>query len=353
MKFLALLSVLCAVSVISLSISSKHKHKSKVFSKVHHKAKLGEKADGDNKEEEVAPPELDTPLVNGNYFDSGSYLALSWLSKSGEPDGNALIFIAKCFWTESYIYFKKTTTLNKEGDAGSALMSNVFLFSPDTHDAYLPYYFFVDGKIEYDSKYSSMSVATVDKKIFPLFEFTKQGEGKLHMTLLSSSDLDNVDYIIKNRNLAVKNAYELYNKRVMLIRDSIEEITKIKEEIFNIKAELKKKLKVDMFKYYTAKAEIIKTTLNADFAAILDEIENQENTKEVAARKMCDNIYINGDFQFFRNLMGEEWTKNAHNYDYSLDTSAGHLKEGKDAGLPTNDEEGKKTDGKEVPPNDD
>ena len=335
MKLIAFLFLLNIAIVLSISLHSGHRsrHRSHSKSKFRHKNRVMYRARGGDEEtaneNESAPAEPAPPRVNGNFFDTGSYSTVNWLSQKGIPDESALIFVSTVYWTESYIYFRKTRTLNEKSDSGAVLEEKVFLFSPDSHDAYLPYYFFVDGIVEIDDLYSAWMVKTVDKKLHPLFDFTRGADSILHLSPISTDVSDNMQYILDGMKEKVKNAYILYNQRVMLIRDSINEITAIKEEIIKTKQELDKKMKDDMFEYYLAKAEIVKSTLNSNFAAVLDEIETQENTKEVAARKFCDNIYLNGDFNFFRDLMGDEWNKVSHGYDYTLDKGEGHFSDNK------------------------
>ena len=125
----------------------RHRMKSRSHSKKYSENLV--KATGNEGNDEQAPDVVPEPRVHGNYFDSGSYKTVCWLSKNGVPDVSALIFVSTIYWTESYIYFRKTLTLNELGDEGALLEQNVFLFAPDTHDAFLPYYFFVDAIIFY------------------------------------------------------------------------------------------------------------------------------------------------------------------------------------------------------------
>ena len=332
MKFIILFAFLC----LSTCLANKHKHRARAHAKVHERepnptdtsAKTEDGGLGGGAEEEQQAPddELIKPPTNGNYFDTGSYRSLAWFSTSGVPDENSLIFGTTATFTESYIFFKQTATQNIMGDSGAQLEEKTLLFDGQSHDAYSPYYFMVNGEATIDSTSDSIQFSFVDPKIHPLFEFTKSSNAKLNLAFISMSDVDNMEFILQGMKDKIYTAYLLYNARIVKIHESLTRIKAIRLKIAELKAKLEELMRNGMFEYYNAKAMMMVATLKPSLDEIFGEMEDQEMKVERGAAKLCDNLYVNGEFPFFRELMKDEWTPYKDEYDTSLDLSSGHTK---------------------------
>ena len=320
-----LISLFTTYLLISSSVSSKLKSQDPEPKDTDEKPKEGEEAK--NEEEESARPddELIPPPTNGNFVDFGSYHTLNWLSKGGEPDSQSLIFFAKAYFAESYIFFKEDHTQNEQGDSGSQLEESSFLFAPDSHGAFLPYYYIEGGDIGFDSQTETFVIKMVDTKINPLFSYTAGVKTQLNLAPVDFNVIDNQQFVLQNMKDKIYTAFLIYNQRVNKIQLSVDRMKVLSNKIRTKKAELDGKNRNGMFEYYNAKAEIVRLTLNPGMDMILGELEDKEVKVEVGAARLCDNLYINGEFDFFRSLMGtEEWDRVKGDYDPILDTSAGH-----------------------------
>ena len=251
------------------------------------------------------------PLVRGNYYDSQIYDGMCSVSK-GATSPPLLVFFATFKFNPTYIFLQDDRTFDVSDN--SRTVGSTILTNDKNQKSFIPFYFMkefeknvifkISNQVENPGCFEFEAANSKVKKIFP-----GVSEGFFRICLLKSLDAENVDFVVANLNDLVQKAYLKHDDKAKLILEHLRLLEKFRLEIEVKRTKFRELNRNTRYKMESSLGNIIKVTIQPKVENVFTEALNLQSPLEVLAAKLCDVIYVNGDFSIFEKYLKPDRVK--------------------------------------------
>lgn len=205
-------------------------------------------------------------------------------------------------FTATYIYFKNARTFQSLDPIG--ILGTTLLVTGDTKKFFLPYVFFQDalptitgttGNLKYCF---DIGVSESFLKVL----FPQKINSVITVCLLDKMEKENIGFILTGIERRVHKNHANYNHKVAALKTQYSIISTHVVYIMKNEPRLRKEKIAALVDLWTAKGNLIRTSLSTSLPTKLDEFEMNYSESTEIKEFFCENYVVN-DSSFYHNLV--------------------------------------------------